>query len=70
MKARYSFKVKGRYSNGNTATISGIVIDEDGYPSSAFDAAIKACTDLTPGLVVDLTKRGSVVLSKQKTLIK
>lgn len=63
----YSFTVRGVYPNGNKASMSGHVCDEgDDYPWSAFDKAVKACTDITPGLIVDQSKPGQVTLRKLK----
>jgi len=65
---KYSFVVKGHYEDGNRAKLSGHLIAEDGYPSSAFAAAIKVCQDTTPStrLTVDLSKPGQVTLRKLK----
>lgn len=46
--------------------MSGHIEDEDGYPWSAFDKAVKVCQDMTPGLVVDTSKPGQVTLRKLK----
>jgi len=65
-KYRYSFSVRGRYPNGNTAKMSGYVYAEDGYPFSAFEDAVKVCEDITPGLIVDRQKPGQITLRKLK----
>jgi hypothetical protein len=62
----YKFTVKGRYPSGNKAKMQGIVRAEDGFPASAFEAAIKVCQELTPGLIVDISTPGQVVLRASK----
>jgi len=63
----YKFKAKGHYSDGNKATLTGIVVAPDGFPGAAFEKAVSICQELTPGLIVDMNQRGHVVLSKRKT---
>lgn len=60
--AYYSFTVRGHYPNGNKATMSGYLRADADYPDSAFDQAVLTCQDLTPGLVVDRAKPGTVTL--------
>ena len=62
----YSFEVNGSYQNGHKVTMKGHIQDEDGYPFSAFDKAVQACQDLTPGLLVERSLPGSVILKKLK----
>jgi len=62
----YAFTVKGKYPDGNQATMSGRIKCEDGYPMAAFEVAIKTCQDLSPGLIVDMTKPNQVTLRKLK----
>ena len=62
----YSFTVRGHYPNGNKATFSGHVSDLPGYPSSAFEKAIKACEDVTPGLSVNRESRNHCSLRQLK----
>jgi hypothetical protein len=62
----YNFTVKGRYPDGTRARIQGTVNAPDGYPSAAFDAAVKACQEVTPEIIVDREKRGQVVIRKKK----
>lgn len=66
MNVKYTFWVKGVYPDGNRAKMSGEVNGPDGYPFSVFEEAVATCQRITPGLMVDLTKPGSVVLRKRK----
>jgi hypothetical protein len=66
-EVKYKFIVKGTTPDGNKARMEGQVWADDGFPSSAFDKAVKCCQDLTPGLVVDMSVGGNVVLTKRKT---
>jgi hypothetical protein len=38
----------------------------DGCPFSAFEKAVKVCQEVTPGLMVDMSKPGQVTLQKLK----
>lgn len=63
----YSFKVRGRYPSGSTATMTGHIAVEGGdYPAAAFDQAVKTCQRMTPGLIVETAKPNQVVLQKLK----
>lgn len=65
-KVKYAFTVKGTTADGNKAKMSGHLLADDDYPSSAFDAAVSCCQKLAPDLVVDLSVGGNVVLQKLK----
>lgn len=71
-KCQYYFQVKGTYPSGMKAKLSGRVTadappdDSRLAPASAFDAAIKVAQSLYPGLVVDLSVGGNVVLRRLK----
>jgi hypothetical protein len=66
-EAKYAFVVKGKTPDGTKAKMEGFVWDEDNFPSSAFDKAVACCKELAPGLIVDMSVGGNVVLSKRKT---
>lgn len=65
-QAEYHFTVKGVYPNGIKAKLAGRVTAAAPAgkmpPASAFDAAVEVAKDLYPGLAVDQSKSGSVVL--------
>ena len=60
----YSFTVYGYYPNGNKTKMQGHLQDRPGSPQSAFLKAVKACEELTPGLIVDMAKPGQVILQQ------
>ena len=62
----YKFVVRGVYPNGNKARFDGIIKAPEGFPIAAFEKAVALCQDITPGLMVDTTKGGNVVLTKRK----
>ena len=66
----YHFTVKGTYPNGIKAKLSGRCTappPSEGSrmpPMSAFDVAVQTAKNLCPGLNVDLTKIGQVVIQR------